>query len=253
MNYTPVVILIMADASFIDIMIRFKTNKCSVVHSPDKYDLCPFYHDDSDFRRNPIAFDGINLTYHNSLFFPKLQADTQRSYYCQNIVEYNYHPLNYKLRHCPRLEIENHCELNKCCPYLHPDDNKETFQHYIKQLRPCEITLEFKADKSITQSVIGSKEDPYLHSLPNGEQAYIFKSRVGFEEDATHEFKAWTLTKNFEWLINSLEEYVCAFANSCGGIIYIGITDDGHVTGTVCSREIMDKLKLAIDNMVKLI
>ncbi len=69
-------------------------------------------------------------------------------------------------------------------------------------------------------------------------------------EDIEHEFKNWTLTKNFEWLMNSLQEYICAFTNTNGGTIYIGISDDGNVVGTTCDRVLMDRVCLCVDQIV---
>ena len=73
---------------------------------------------------------------------------------------------------------------------------------------------------------------------------------MDIHEDDEHEFKNWNLTKNFEWLMNSLQEYICAFSNTNGGTIYLGISDDGYVFGTVCDRLLMDKICLAIDQIV---
>jgi hypothetical protein len=137
---------------------------------------------------------------------------------------------------------------------LHSEDNLLSLQTYRKHLLPPQIVPAIKPTETTTytsKELIHSKENPYICSI-GGEQAYIYNSQVGFQEDDEHEFKAWVLAKNFYWIVKTLEEYICAFANSNGGTIYIGITDDGSITGTVCSREVMDRLKLAIDNIVLL-
>jgi len=198
--------------------------------------------------------DGRHLTYHNIYFLPKLVPEEQRLYFCQNLCEYSYHPLNYKTKPCPYLDINESCKLNKVCPYLHSEDNPSSLETYRKQLLSPQMVPTIKSIEPITyipKELVHSKETPYVCSI-GGEQAYIYNSQVDFQEDDEHEFKAWVLAKNFTWIIKTLEEYICAFANSNGGTIYIGITDDGFITGTVCSREVMDRLKLAIDNIVLL-
>ncbi len=74
---------------------------------------------------------------------------------------------------------------------------------------------------------------------------------VDIHEDEEHEFKNWTFTKNFEFLINTLQEYICAFTNTNGGTIYMGIRDDGRVIGVYCDRAMMDRIRLGIDRLVR--
>ena len=83
----------------------------------------------------------------------------------------------------------------------------------------------------------------------NGEEAYILGINVDMHEDTETEFKCWTLTKNFSWVIDLLQEYICAFSNTTGGILYIGIADNGRVVGTFCDRALMDRTALAIDGI----
>lgn len=56
---------------------------------------------------------------------------------------------------------------------------------------------------------------------------------VKFFEDATHEFK---MVKKIRMEV--VTRYICAFLNSRGGILYIGITDDGRVRGIKINREV---------------
>jgi len=53
--------------------------------------------------------------------------------------------------------------------------------------------------------------------------------------------------------MGALQEYICAFTNTNGGTIYLGISDDGKVVGTFCDRNLMDKLCLTLDQIVFLI
>ena len=74
--------------------------------------------------------------------------------------------------------------------------------------------------------------------------------QVNIYEDCEHEFKNWMLTKNFEWIMDSIQEYICAFSNTNGGTIYLGIADNGTVIGTFCDRTLMDRIGLSIDQIV---
>lgn len=47
-----------------------------------------------------------------------------------------------------------------------------------------------------------------------------------------------------------MQEYICAFVNSNGGTVYIGISDDGRIQGTSVDRALMDKFRLSIDQLV---
>jgi predicted HTH transcriptional regulator len=54
-----------------------------------------------------------------------------------------------------------------------------------------------------------------------------------------HEFK---MMKKFE--MDMIVKYICAFLNSEGGTLYIGITDDGIIKGFNLSRKIRDEFCL---------
>eukprot|EP00826_Nyctotherus_ovalis_P015739 TRINITY_DN144_c0_g1_i23.p1 TRINITY_DN144_c0_g1~~TRINITY_DN144_c0_g1_i23.p1 ORF type:complete len:325 (+),score=84.16 TRINITY_DN144_c0_g1_i23:48-977(+) len=201
--------------------------------------------------RVPLTKDGKQLTYHSIFFLPKLIPEEQRLYYCQNLSEYNYHPLNYKTKPCPYLDINEYCKLEKLCPYLHSEDKTSSLDVCRKHIILPQMIPTLKATQTtshIPKSAPHSKDKPYMCSI-GGEKAYVYNSQVDFQEDDEHEFKAWVFARNFFWIVKTLEEYICAFANTNGGTIHIGITDEGFVTGTICNREIMDRLKLSIDNI----
>lgn len=50
--------------------------------------------------------------------------------------------------------------------------------------------------------------------------------------------------------METIQEYICAFSNTNGGTMYIGIADSGMVAGTFCDRTLMDKIGLSIDQIV---
>ena len=243
----------MADINFQNIVLHFKTEKCKANHLPSKNDICPYYHDDSDFRRNPISPDGKYIMYHNIYFLPNLVSEIYRFDYCYNLFEYYYHPLNYKTKSCPYLNVNQVCNRGEFCPYLHHNECLYSLKVLYNQFLGCQILPDINLQRlSLAEDhpMIFSKREQYIYTLPNGEQAYIFNTQIDLQEDNNHEFKAWAVTRRFDWIVDTLEEYICAFANSNGGTIYIGISDDGYITGTICNREISDGLRVIIGNMV---
>jgi predicted HTH transcriptional regulator len=61
----------------------------------------------------------------------------------------------------------------------------------------------------------------------------VMDSTVTFFEDHTHEFK---MLKKIH--MDLVSKYICAFLNSRGGTLYIGITDEGRVRGIKICREV---------------
>lgn len=67
---------------------------------------------------------------------------------------------------------------------------------------------------------------------------------IGFSEDLTHEFKS---DKN-KLPDNEIIDAVVAFANTEGGILYLGVEDDGDITGIHPSHKDITQLSAFIAN-----
>jgi len=67
-------------------------------------------------------------------------------------------------------------------------------------------------------------------------------------EDETHEFKIFQNDKDLEDIIN---KYLCGFLNAKGGVLYLGVRDDGVVVGVPHSRKALDKIRVAVDHLAK--
>lgn len=65
-------------------------------------------------------------------------------------------------------------------------------------------------------------------------------------ESINIEFKHWR-----EIQIENLLNYICAFLNTVGGWIFIGIDDDGIVRGIFLKRRQIDDLRLKLDNNLR--
>ena len=66
-------------------------------------------------------------------------------------------------------------------------------------------------------------------------------------EDRHHEFKMFK-NKDFRHIAALILEYICAFLNSEGGTMYLGINDESIVYGLEVPQKWIDQLLLKIDN-----
>lgn len=162
-----------AKPKLVDIMLNYKTKKCSYKHNT----ICRFAHDDSDIRRFHIDLASHTMNYWNILYIPNVIPTSQRSSFCQNIYEYNYHVVNYKTQECPYLEIAGVCQQGDYCHYIHPDDNLDEIVKFRSALNPPPISFnEFidVTDNTISYPLHGlNKKIPkHIFILPDGEEAY---------------------------------------------------------------------------------
>ncbi|XP_071481221.1 schlafen-like protein 1 [Diadema antillarum] len=56
---------------------------------------------------------------------------------------------------------------------------------------------------------------------------------------------------NLQYLRKTVSRYVCAFLNSSGGALMLGVDDRGNVTGTPMTHRQEDDVRLAIDDTIK--
>jgi len=73
----------------------------------------------------------------------------------------------------------------------------------------------------------------------------MIKNRLNIKESQTVEFKQ--LWKD-EYL-----KAICAFANSEGGLLYIGVADNGEVTGVENAKTLLEVLPNKINNRLGLL
>ncbi|CAD8169397.1 unnamed protein product [Paramecium pentaurelia] len=105
---------------------QFKTLKCESQHQIDQKKFCPFFHDESDRRRNlkEHTYQQIGITIYFLIFRCQLcpQANKcPRGDQCQwahNKVEQVYHPNRYKTKYCTHLKD---CEYGIYCSFAHSE------------------------------------------------------------------------------------------------------------------------------------
>lgn len=247
------IIIAMSVDYFVEVALSFKTKKCSRNHPETENELCSCYHDLLDKRRELFAPDKKTLVYQPILFIPEFIPEDRRDSFCQNFSEYAYHIMNYKKKPCMYLLVNKVCDRLKFCPYIHPHDSLDVLHQYQKKLSSISDTPPKKmhsCDGSYAQPIPKERNSSHVHIMPNKEQAYVHNALVDFQEDEKHEFKSWSFEKTLEGFMHSLQEDICAFANTNGGTIYIGINEQGYVTGSVCDRSAADKIRLIVDQIV---
>lgn len=227
--------------SLIELVNRFKTLPCTAAHPASTNDACEFYHSATDHRR-PV-FSGPDLAYLNILYIPKLVPEDRKENFALNLVEYNYHILNFKTKPCFCLGLSGNCPLGRFCSYTHTDDDLTELNEERRRIvsRKPSSPVESADQKP-------KKKSPYIVSLSESEEAYIVSTTIEFKEDSEHAFIQLKASKQIEQKLKSINEYLCAFANSNGGTLYLGIRPSGHIDGTICDRPTMDRIRLAIDH-----
>ncbi|XP_071099850.1 uncharacterized protein [Haliotis cracherodii] len=84
------------------------------------------------------------------------------------------------------------------------------------------------------------------------ERFYHYRESLG-NETRTAEFKqgGFVASERKYLLHDNIGKYVCAFLNTNGGTLFIGVDNDGYVVGVVCDQQDEDKHRLSIDQAIK--
>lgn len=97
---------------------RFKTEKCPKEVCRNKK-ACPFYHDQSDSRRDPAKTPYLP----EYCEFGKDCLSKQICMFAHNKYEFNYHPLKYKKKYCKHIIEISTCKYGKYCYHAHNDQD----------------------------------------------------------------------------------------------------------------------------------
>jgi len=91
-----------------------------------------------------------------------------------------------------------------------------------------------------------------IESSQASDRVYKRGAVLNLEEDREHEFKSLQKSKDPVKTILDyyVEEYVNAFLNTNGGVIYFGIDDDGRAQGIELTRSTRDDLRIGISKII---
>jgi predicted HTH transcriptional regulator len=76
---------------------------------------------------------------------------------------------------------------------------------------------------------------------------YHFGQQLDIIEDRYHEFKMFK-DRDPKKIALLVLEYICAFMNSEGGTVYLGINDESIVHGLDVNQKWVDQFLCAVDN-----
>eukprot|EP00457_Paulinella_chromatophora_P005267 gb/GEZN01005282.1/.p1 GENE.gb/GEZN01005282.1/~~gb/GEZN01005282.1/.p1 ORF type:complete len:588 (-),score=62.81 gb/GEZN01005282.1/:20-1783(-) len=139
------------------------------------------------------------------------------------------------------------------------EENHKRFFFFVSQLRSGTGNLVVGAIAEFTlqeEPVVGlvAKDLRLIDVRGPAENDLIRDSIFRGEEDRETEFKAFTRSLNPGSSVGLQEvckKYVNAFLNSNGGVLYIGIEDDGAVKGIRINRKDRDLFRLYMDSEMK--
>ncbi|XP_078094415.1 schlafen-like protein 1 [Mustelus asterias] len=130
-----------------------------------------------------------------------------------------------------------------------------------KRLEQTQDTLGSSPGKSsyLTNKIIdhlstplsGTKSDSAIIGGEISGQERLFYGALMGSETRNVEFKRGGGEYLNMTLKNHVRKYVCAFLNSEGGSLFVGVNDDGTVCGVECNHKDEDRVRLLIDSIVK--
>ncbi|XP_020383179.2 schlafen-like protein 1 [Rhincodon typus] len=97
----------------------------------------------------------------------------------------------------------------------------------------------------------GTKSDSAIIGGEIAGQERLFYGALMGSETRNVEFKRGGGEYLNVALKNHVRKYVCAFLNSEGGSLFVGVNDDGTVCGVECNHKDEDRVRLLIDSIVK--
>ena len=188
----------------------------------------------------------------------KINADKQirpyEQYFKEKIGTYNLHKY-FKISHSPQeynrvtfdvLRLPTLCTLNTNL-YL-PTETQISLLSPTEQDALCEILFTKKQYVEMSEMKV-PEQFYYGRKHDRGESKTVQFKNLNAEKKRRNDFVSRAINNKFT-------EYVSAFANASGGMIYYGIEDNGTVVGELLARgekdrkEITEKLEKAIRKMI---
>ncbi|KAL2080551.1 hypothetical protein ACEWY4_024344 [Coilia grayii] len=131
-----------------------------------------------------------------------------------------------------------------------PPRGKETRQNQQIQQAACEQAVFLPPPHGI-MSVSGTQSDSAISGQEIvSEQRLFYGARVG-SETRNVEFKRGGGEYLRSTFRSHLRRYACAFLNSGGGMLLVGVDDEGVVRGVHCDHRQEDRARLLVDSVLK--
>ncbi|XP_059805201.1 schlafen-like protein 1 isoform X1 [Hypanus sabinus] len=113
------------------------------------------------------------------------------------------------------------------------------------------MQLPSKIIDHLATPLIGTKSDSAIMGGEIAGQERLFYGTLMGSETRNVEFKRGGGEYLNVTLKNHIRKYICAFLNSEGGSLFVGVNDDGTVCGVECSHKDEDRVRLLIDSILK--
>ncbi|XP_067863138.1 schlafen-like protein 1 [Heptranchias perlo] len=113
------------------------------------------------------------------------------------------------------------------------------------------IYLANKVVDHLATPLSGTKSDSAIIGGEIAGQERLFYGALMGSETRNVEFKRGGGEYLNMALKNHVRKYVCAFLNSEGGSLFVGVNDDGTVCGVECNHKDEDRVRLLIDSILK--
>ncbi|XP_078279013.1 schlafen-like protein 1 [Rhinoraja longicauda] len=115
--------------------------------------------------------------------------------------------------------------------------------------KPAQVCV--KMAEYLTTPLSGTKSDSAIICGEIVGQQRLFYGALMGSETRNVEFKRGGGEYLNTTLKNHVRKYVCAFLNSEGGSLFVGVNDDGTVCGVECNHKDEDRVRLLIDAILK--
>lgn len=152
-------------------------------------------------------------------------------------------------------------DISKGYGFITCEDGRQVFVHHSDVL---DKDARLKSAQRVNFTIIQEPKGPRAKDVTIQTRAiepespaisspsYRFNQTLTLEEDREHEFKGLQRSKDPVKTISDyyVAEYVNAFLNTNGGIIYFGIENDGRVQGIQLDRSQRDDLRTRISKVI---
>lgn len=140
---------------------------------------------------------------------------------------------------------QHHCsvDMNLYFPGDHQGKIKGTYDDAVKLLKK---KSQSKRRKSLTSDLLGK--------LPKVDKNFKFKEKLPYHESKQIQLKGFRsdtiLDENNRSQCDAIREQVSAFANDSGGVILVGVKDDGEVTGFKIKNNSKEDIKERLTSLM---
>jgi hypothetical protein len=137
------------------------------------------------------------------------------------------------------------------------DENSVKIEPKVNESKPLSAEAAVFTEEKPSQNCLANVEPGEISSpnttaviLPGNVQQYVIGAEINAYEDRWNEFKECLGSFNISVACQMIANYVSAFLNTEGGILYYGISDSGKVSGVKLARKSRDLFMRSFDGIL---